>query len=220
MTPDDLVGLYESASDPASLQGLSAVDWSAVSHAYGPATDVPALLRAFVSDVPDHREFACKLLFQTIWHQGTVYEATAVAVPFLYQLLEADGVLDKSSVAHLLATIADGHSYLECHANTPMMAATWESILAKDGKTLDAELARELGHVTATKRAVARRLDVLYPYLRDPEPEIRRSVAFTVGCFPEIAARLLPDLQAAYREESDEYARGALGEVIDRLNRG
>lgn len=217
LTPEDLVGMYESAPDAPSLEGLSAVDWSAVRHAYGPATDVPALLRAFVSDVPDHREFACQLLFQTIWHQGTVYEATAAAVPFLYGLLEADGVPDKSSVAHLLATIANGHSYLECHANTPRMAATWESILAKDGKTLDAELARELGHVAASKREVARKLDVLYPYLRDPEPEIRRSVAVAVGCFPEIAARLLPDLQAAHRDEPDEYAREALGEVIERL---
>jgi hypothetical protein len=83
MTPDDLVAMYQSASDPSSLHRLRTVDWSAVSHAYGPATDVPALLRAFVSDVPDHRDFACQLLFQTIWHQGTVYEATATVVPIL-----------------------------------------------------------------------------------------------------------------------------------------
>jgi hypothetical protein len=220
MTPADLIEMYESALDPPSLQGLSAVDWSAVSHAYGPATDVPALLRAFVSAVPDHHKFACELLFQTIWHQGTVYAATAVAVPFLYQLLEGDGVPDKSAVAHLLATIAEGHSYLACHANTPQMAATWASLLAKDGKNLDAELAREMGHVGDAKREVARKLDVLYQYLRDPEPEVRRSVAVAVGCFPEIAARLLPDLKAAYRDEVDKYAREALGGVIDRLPNG
>jgi len=217
MTPDDLVSLYESAPDPPSLAGLGAVDWSAFSHAYGPATDVPALLRAFVSDIPDHCDFACELLFQTIWHQGTVYEATAAVLPFLYGLLEADGVRNKGRVGDLIATVADGHSYLECHARTPDMADTWRSILAKDGKTLDAELARELRHVAAVKRAVFAKLDELYPYLRDPDPAIRRSVAWAVGCFPEIATRVLPDLQAVHRDEPDESTRELLSEVIERL---
>ena len=217
MTPDDLVGLYSQAPDPPPLRELADVDWATVSHAYGSATDVPALLRAFVSDVPDHREFATELLFQTVWHSGTVYDATASVVPFLYKLLAAEGVPDKARVAHLIGTVADGRSYLDCHARTPNMVATWRSILAKDGKTLEAELARELGHVAAVRRAVAAGLDALYPYLHDPEPVTRRTVAVALGMFPEHAARSLPELRAAMRDEPEEDARELLAEAIQRL---
>ncbi len=72
------------------------------------------------------------------------------------------------------------------------------------------------GHIAASRRAVGERLDLLYPYLRDPNPEIRRAVAWAVGHYPEAVARLLPDLEAALRDEPDEYTRGALREAIAR----
>ena len=34
------------------LDGLDAVDWSALAHAYGPAADVPGLLRALLDPDP------------------------------------------------------------------------------------------------------------------------------------------------------------------------
>src|SRR4051794_29757722 len=98
------------ALDPPSLEGLDEFDWSDVSHAHDEATDFPLLLRAAVCDNPEDRDFAFKLLFETIWHQGTVWQATAYTVPFLYRVLEADETPDKQSVAHLLATIADGQT--------------------------------------------------------------------------------------------------------------
>lgn len=77
------------------LEGLETIDWSTLSHAYGPATDVPGLLRALSS--PDHsvRRETVAELFGNIWHQGTVYSATAAAVPFLYDLLAAPDVPTK-----------------------------------------------------------------------------------------------------------------------------
>jgi hypothetical protein len=219
MTPDDLVEMYQSAPDPPALMGLGEVDWAAVEHAHGPATDVPALLRAAVSDDPDDRDFAWELLFETVWHQGTVYPASAAVVPFLYRLLEAGGVPDRSAAAHLLAAIADGRSYLAVHATNPESAAIHERMAAENGSTLAADLAREVADVAAARRAVGTRLDLLYPYLRDPEPVIRAKVAVAIGHYPEVAARWLPDLEAAHRDEPDEYTREALGDVIERLTR-
>jgi hypothetical protein len=145
MTPDDLVALYRSpysAPPVLALAGLDQVDWSALGDAYGPATDIPALLRALVSGDPDHREFACSLLHQTIWHQGNVYSATAAAIPFLYNLLEADGPQDNGAIADLLALIADGQPpFLHCETD-PKEAAAWRAILAKVGRSLDAGMAR------------------------------------------------------------------------------
>ncbi|MEV4709105.1 hypothetical protein [Actinoplanes sp. NPDC049316] len=65
------------------LDGLDEVDWAALTHAYGPAHDVPELLR----------EAALSDLYGRIFHQGTVYTATAAAVPFLVELA-AEGRAD------------------------------------------------------------------------------------------------------------------------------
>jgi hypothetical protein len=228
MTSTELRELYKSAPDPPWLPGLSAVDWSAVKHAHGPATDIPALLRAAVSDDPDHRDFAWQLLAETVWHQGTVYSASATVVPFLYRLLEADGVSDPWQAAQLLADIADGRSYLAVHATTPETVAIHERISAENGSTFTADLARELEDVAAARQAVGARLDLLVPYLRDPKPFVRASVAVAIGHYPEVAAGLGPDLEAALREEPEEHvpdeqverAMAAVWEIIQRAGLG
>src|SRR5262245_23051691 len=118
MEVDDLIAKYRaphSVTPMPALGGLDVVNWSDLKDAYGPATDVPALLRAFVSVDPGDREFAAQLLFQTIWHQGNVYSATVAAVPFLYNLLEDVGPHDREAVAGLIAAIADGlPPFLHC----------------------------------------------------------------------------------------------------------
>ncbi|MCZ2343506.1 MAG: hypothetical protein LC104_17190, partial [Bacteroidales bacterium] len=212
--------MYQFAPDPPALTGLGDVDWCAVTHAHGPATDVPALLRAAVSDDPDHRDFAWDLLFETVWHQGTVYPASATVVPFLYQLLEADEVPDRSMAALMCASIADGHSGLACHATTSQSVAIFERIAAEKGSTLAAELARELADVAVARQAVGTRLDLLYEYLRHPEPHIRASVAAAIDHYPEIAARLLPDLEVAVRDEPEEYIQAILRRVIEHAEPG
>ena len=65
------------------LVGLDDVLWSTLEHAYGPADDVPEILR----DVARGDTEAVGALYGNIWHQGTVYPATSKAVPFLVDLL-------------------------------------------------------------------------------------------------------------------------------------
>lgn len=62
------------------------VDWSALRHAYGPATDLPDLIRAAGSVDADARNRAIYELWGTVWHQGTVYQATPAAVPYLAEV--------------------------------------------------------------------------------------------------------------------------------------
>jgi hypothetical protein len=98
------------ALNSPALRELDQVDWAALEHAHGRATDVPVLLRSTMSDDEDVREDAFELLSESIWHQGTVYSATPHAVLFLYRLLEADETPDKQSIVVLLATIADSQT--------------------------------------------------------------------------------------------------------------
>lgn len=94
------------------LEDLDGVDWASLEHAYGEAADVPDLLRALLSTDSEVREEAVYELFGNIWHQGTVYPASAAAVPFLYELLTAPmcGINQTS---------------LTCWLVSPMVSAIW-----------------------------------------------------------------------------------------------
>lgn len=91
------------------LDGLSLVEWSALEHAYGSATDVPGDLRRLASPERSDRESAHDALWGSICHQGTVYPATEAAVPFLLELLGEPGVENKEAILYLVAGIAGGH---------------------------------------------------------------------------------------------------------------
>lgn len=90
-----------------ALAGLHDVDWAALHGAYGSAADVPRLLADTASDDPQTVRDAVFELFGTIYHQGTVYEVSAHAVPFLVSLAESEDLLDRGSPAQLLWAIAD-----------------------------------------------------------------------------------------------------------------
>lgn len=76
-----------SASGP-SLAELDGVPWQSLTHAYGPATDVPGLVRTLGSTIDEavvanvEHKLWCAVL-----HQGNVYPATAPTLPFVFVLL-------------------------------------------------------------------------------------------------------------------------------------
>ena len=67
------------------LDDIHEIDWSAVSHAYGPATDVPELLTSLARG--ENLKKVCWELWGNLFHQGTTYQASHVAVPFLWRIL-------------------------------------------------------------------------------------------------------------------------------------
>ncbi|QNS02810.1 HEAT repeat domain-containing protein [Streptomyces xanthii] len=71
------------------LAGLDSFPWDSVSHAYGSADDVPVLLRALTDPDDEAAEDALSELYGSVLHQGTVYTATAAAVPFLARIAAA-----------------------------------------------------------------------------------------------------------------------------------
>jgi hypothetical protein len=84
------------------LDGLDQVDWARFDHAYGPATDVPELLRELAGD--GEASHAFDRLFTSLNHQGSVYSATSAAIPFVIQILE-DG--RRSGLVHFLGSVAE-----------------------------------------------------------------------------------------------------------------
>lgn len=221
MTSDEFAEMYrspDSVPPVSALDGLDDVDWSSLRDAYGPATNVPAYIRAMASTEPTHRSCAMQILFQTIWHQGTIYSASASAIPFLVKLMEAEGPHDKVDVAFLLANLVDGRpSFFRCE-NNPEEVAKWRKILEKEDRSLDEEMmAGRVVHADIREQ-VSRHLDLLYPYLGDKNPEVRQSIAVAIGYYPEIVSRVLPDLTAVLEDEPDQYVRETLQQIIQRVS--
>lgn len=64
---------------------MTVIDWSSLRHAYGPATDVPALLARARSAAPPsgYRDEPWFTLWSSLYHQDDVYSASYAAVPEL-----------------------------------------------------------------------------------------------------------------------------------------
>lgn len=90
------------------FNGLEQVDWTSLHHAYGPAETTPLQLRALLSENPLVRKRALGGLWNTLIHQGTIYDATLHAVPFLLEVLAAPSFAEKAGVLGLLADCATG----------------------------------------------------------------------------------------------------------------
>ena len=165
----------------------------------------------------NQRDHAARELFGNIWHQGTVYEATAYTVPFLIELLHCPSTPGHSTVAMLLASIAAGCGYLEVHARSDAGETEWRKILAREGKSLDDELERERSITKSVRDEASKGFPLLIPFLSDPEPEIRSAVAEALGAFPEHRNTHLPFLNQALKTETDEHVRGQIEESITRL---
>ncbi|TMG51826.1 MAG: hypothetical protein E6H89_07860 [Chloroflexi bacterium] len=138
------------------LEGLDAVPWHQLHHAYGRADDVPSLLRDVAIGSETVRERAIDQLFGCLDHQGTVYEASAFAVPFLAEIAG-----DKRTpfrwrvwVLVLLAGLADGNE-------------------VSDGR-----------YVLAARAAVAKELAVLLPLMNERGLDV--AIAWIAGnCGPD-----------------------------------
>ena len=199
------------------LEELDNIKWSTLHHAYGAADDVPDLLRAALSSDNAVRDNAINDLYSTIWHQGTIYEATAYAVPFLINMFSSPTTPDRTAIAGLIACIASGRGYLEVHARPGWGEDQWRSILDKKGKNLEDEIKREAAVTTAVKHEVKKALSLLTSYLTDPDPQIRASIAETLAAFSEYREAHLQVLEQALAREADDEVRERILNCIKQL---
>lgn len=190
LNTDTLAAFYRAASDDPALDGVDDLDWPALSAVYGfgPAewaNDLTAYLRATLSPIADHRNFAFQLLHEILTDQGVVTAASVHAAPFLYNLLESPHTPDRSAVAQLLASMASSHHHSQ-----------WEEL---------------------TRVAVGSKLDLLYPYLANPDSGIRWTVARALACYPERVAEIQPLLEAALANETEPIYQKALRQDLAQL---
>ena len=104
---------------------LDAVGWARLGHAYGTAGDVPDLLRALATDA---HERALDALYGNIFHQGSRYEATAHAVPFLLGLVADPSTPARADLVLFLGALAIG--YDEAHLPSGVDVEAWRGRVA------------------------------------------------------------------------------------------
>jgi hypothetical protein len=90
------------------LKGLESVDWRSLRSAYGTAEAVPERIRALAEDRGDAQTLDD--LWQDLNHQGTVYEASAPAIPFLTKIAIAPDQAFGLEILMLIGSIAHGSS--------------------------------------------------------------------------------------------------------------
>ena len=190
------------------LDGLDQIPWSQLSHAYGPATDVPELIRRLAAGSIEEREAALSELYGTIWHQGTVYEATPYAVPFLIELVTDPAIPDRCHILSLLQAIAEGWVNCQKYAAQPGKFVPAASVERR---------AIERRHYQAAHAAVAQHLTALSELLNDDEAEVRVWAAFVLLLLTEHAAEIAAGLLDAINRDADECCRAALQFALVQL---
>ncbi|MGW7612552.1 hypothetical protein ACWGKW_35940 [Streptomyces sp. NPDC054766] len=178
---------------------LDDVRWSDLAHAYGPAEDVPELIRALYEDDEEAADEAVYELYGNIHHQGTIYQASAPAVPFLaHAVLHAPGKRDE--LLMLLAVLAD-------HDPAAVELPHWPG---SDSAAVCAELCEVLPE--------------LLPCLTDPERGVRRAALRMVAA----VADLLPykpwvlaveQVDALYADDPVPAVRADALVVLNRFGR-
>ncbi|KDN87039.1 HEAT repeat domain-containing protein [Kitasatospora cheerisanensis] len=156
---------------------LDQVDWAALSHAYGPAEDVPDLIRALYLPDAAAVDEAVHDLFGTVYHQGTVYPASGPAVPYLAHAAR-HATARRADLLLLLALMAD-------HEPDQVGPARWAR-----------------SPVSAVCTELTGALPELLPCLADPDPEVRQAVLRVVAS----VADLLPDLDGTASRVSALHA--------------
>ncbi len=216
------------------LDGLEDIEWAALTHAYGTAEDVPGLIRDLRSSNAEVRGEAFYELYGNIFHQGTRYEASAYAVPFLLELLADPVTPDRDQIIGLLACLAigDGYSFVTTGFPVEDMRALVARISEPDRQRWRQQLkdwhassgdsgrprqpfplsgaegrALDVCDEMRTYDAVGDGVELLVGLLDDAEAEVAGQAVYALAWFPEQASAIVPALM---RLATDNQAPTAL----------
>ncbi|MET9663494.1 hypothetical protein [Streptomyces sp. NPDC006510] len=161
------------------LTDLDQVPWADLCHAYGPATVIPSQLRDLTSLDQATRDQAWHRMYSNLYHQGSIYEATPHAVPFLLHLLADERPPDREGLLTYLSALVTGEDEEQWFpdgydtariAGWPVETAVYETV--------------EAGVPT-----------VVAPLLDHDDPETAVRAAVLTAWFPAQAPHVLPGLR-------------------------
>lgn len=191
------------------LDGLDDIDWGSLQHAYGSAGDVPGLIRALASPSPDERRAAIYELHGNLWHQGTIYEATPCAVPFLIELASSKATPDRHNILSYLGTLAGGTSYTDVHRDFHKLPPL----------EFSARLRRELAWVEETRTAVNAGRALYLAALCSKDHRMCCAAAYVLSRYPEKSEGCWEPLRKRYEAApNDELIRCGIAMLTNEFS--
>ncbi|MFY1696650.1 MULTISPECIES: hypothetical protein [unclassified Solwaraspora] len=106
--PDRVPSVAAVSGLPEWSAALRGVDWASLGDAHGAAGDLPGILLAVWSDDPAACRGAYRALAGRLVHQGSRYEASAVAAGFLIDVVADPAAPDRFAACQVLRMIAIG----------------------------------------------------------------------------------------------------------------
>ena len=198
---------------PSMLDGLDAIDWEKLTHAYGSAADVPDMIRALRSPNREVREAAEHAAYGNIFHQGTRYSATPHAIPFLIELIADPGTPDRAGLLALCLHCVAGY-FGPTFGPATASGAIWGAAVSPMegyGETLEllaaCERAAECGVPVATK------------LLSDRDADVRAHAAFFLAALWAHADEyeVVSRVRARLSEEPEAQVRAMLTFALGHL---
>lgn len=191
------------------LEGLDSIDWKSLEHAYGEASDVPELIRSLASEDSEVRAQALWNLYGNIFHQGTRYEATAYAVPFIFELLMEPSVFDKTKLIKYLIDLALG--FPNAHLPYGFNLKTWQERLQYwREKEQEEELSSDekywikvLKAYVSSYKAVLEKSELFLKFITNKDEEIRVNATFALAWFREKATLFAPEVRKILKKENN-----------------
>ncbi|MBH0246513.1 PBS lyase, partial [Streptomyces cavourensis] len=180
------------------FSGIDEVDWASMEHAYGPADDVPTLLRGLASADPAERESALDGMYGAVHHQGDVYACTLACIPFLFELAVDPGVQDRGSVVELLTSIGGFD-------------------LDEDDEEIDEDEIEGAANYAMAAAAVTAGAGVFFELIADEDPGVRLAAPLALATLHRHPVRVLALLRERLPVEPDEEVRLALVEAAGRI---
>jgi hypothetical protein len=164
---------------------MNAVDWSALEHAYGPASDVPPMFLTIAFGEPPEAIGAAGELGNNLNHQGSIYPATGPAVPFVIAALKVTtaGPAVRSSLLSLLSGVASGGGFLIGEA---LNAGVGDSLHKASNRLGGLSIAEVSGCVWSG-------IDVYSGLLeRDVDADVRMHTAHLLGQLIDLGQKSVP----------------------------
>ncbi|MFE7596623.1 PBS lyase [Streptomyces sp. NPDC057494] len=185
------------------LTGIEEVDWASLGHAYGPADDVPELLRGLASADPAERETALDGMYGAVHHQGDVYDSTLACIPFLLELVADPGVQDRGCIVELLTSIGG----IELDDDDEEL----DELGSEDEEFIPA------ANYAMAAAAIAAGADVFLGLVSDADPEVRLAAPCALASLHPEPARVLTLLRERLTVERDTEVRLALVAAVGRI---
>jgi hypothetical protein len=172
------------------MQKLEEINWQVIETCYGSAADIPKWIAELTSPDETVRRNAFERIASEVYHQGSIYEASAYVVPFLIDLLPRVGEWEKRHLLALLTLLVTGVPAIdEDHL--------WlKPILEQSGRHFEQEMQEAKQHVVATRAAVLSGLPVFLSLLQDASADVRSDAAILIKVTPGVPPDVLPLAQA------------------------